>query len=101
MGAMRTMWRILINWFNQLWIINRRGTRFYIRLYPNPGFMVPWFGGQNLKWSKFYGWKFSPGPGNATVESVQSIEPVSPLSVAARLKKQRVGDQHAIPTKLE
>lgn len=26
--------------WDRLWVINRRGTRFYIRFYPNPGFMV-------------------------------------------------------------
>jgi len=41
--------------WDRLWAINRRGTRFYIRFYPNPGFMVriwKW----EIKWSRHYGW---------------------------------------------
>ena len=40
---------------NQLWAIGRRSTRGYLRLYPNPGFMLRAFG-REWKWSKFYGW---------------------------------------------
>jgi hypothetical protein len=45
------------NWFDQLWVIGRRSALAYLRFYPNPGFMIPWFGARRLIWSKFYGWR--------------------------------------------
>lgn len=41
---------------NKLWVIGRNSKTFYLRFYPNPGFMLPWTKGRILKWSKFYGW---------------------------------------------
>jgi len=42
-------------WADALWVIGRRSETAYIRFYPNPGFMLPWFGGQRLLWSRFDG----------------------------------------------
>lgn len=41
---------------DRLWAIGRKSKVAYLRFYPNPGFMLPWFGGKKLKWSKHYGW---------------------------------------------
>ncbi len=53
-------------YFDQLWCLGRRNNTAYLRFYPNPGFMIPWFGGKRLRWSKFYGWAITkpPTPGN-------------------------------------
>lgn len=52
-------------WANQLWVIGRRSNYAYLRLYPNPGFMLPWFG-KRIRWSKFYGFTLTnpPSQGN-------------------------------------
>ena len=45
-----------MSYWNQLWVIGRKSEKMYVRFYPNPGFMIPWFKGKTLKYSKFYGW---------------------------------------------
>ena len=54
------------NWADQLWVIGRHSTVAYVRFYPNPGVMLPWFTGRRLRWSWFYGWALTkaPVPGN-------------------------------------
>jgi len=48
--------------WNKIWCIGRRSDTAYIRFYPNPGFMIPWFGNKRLRYSKFYGWKITKAP---------------------------------------
>ena len=45
-----------LNRFNRVIALGRRSTRAYLRFYPNPGFMLPWFGGRQLLWSRSDGW---------------------------------------------
>lgn len=49
---------------NKLWALGRRSTLYYIRFYPNPGFMIPWFNGKRFRWSKFYGASITKAPTN-------------------------------------
>jgi len=44
--------------WNKVWCL---GSTNYIRLYPNPGFSIPFFFNKRIKWSKFYGWKVERG----------------------------------------
>jgi hypothetical protein len=44
--------------FNRVWAVGRRSDKAYIRFYPNPGFMFPWFGGRRIVWSQFDGWLY-------------------------------------------
>ena len=47
------MIRRAFNWFNRLWIIGRRSEKFYVRFYPNPGFLAT-LGRKRYRWSVFY-----------------------------------------------
>ena len=62
------MWNRLALRLDRMWVIGRRSTVAYLRLYPNFGFMLPWFGGKRLRYSKFYGWAVTKPPtaGNPT-----------------------------------
>lgn len=42
--------------WNKLWIIGNNSKWYYIRFYPNPGFMIRFFG-RRYKWSKHWGFK--------------------------------------------
>lgn len=42
--------------WNRLYALGRHSTRWYVRFYPNVGFMIPWTRGRRLRWSKYYGW---------------------------------------------
>ena len=52
--------------FDRIWVLGRRSTVAYLRLYPNPGWMIPVGVDRRLRWSKFYGfqWTRAPKPGN-------------------------------------
>jgi hypothetical protein len=59
-----TVMRLLI-WLrllDRLICLGRRSNVYYIRFYPNPGFMAPWFHGKRIRWSKFYGWSVTKAP---------------------------------------
>ena len=32
--------------WNKVWALGRKSKIWYLRIYPNPGFMIPWFGGK-------------------------------------------------------
>lgn len=49
MGALRRR-------LDRVWALGRRSERMYLRFYPNPGFMVPWFKGRQLLWNRHDGW---------------------------------------------
>lgn len=55
------MWVKFKIWINRLWVIGRYSKIAYFRLYPNPGFMIP-FGKKRIRYSKFYGWKVTKAP---------------------------------------
>lgn len=54
-----------MNW-NRVWVLGRRSEFAYVRVWPNPGFMVPIWPGKRLRWSRFYGGRVTkpPAPGN-------------------------------------
>jgi hypothetical protein len=47
---------------DRLWVLGRRSTVAYVRLYPNFGFMLPIGRNRRLRWSRFYGWAITQAP---------------------------------------
>jgi hypothetical protein len=57
---MRAVWVAFRIWMNAAWILGRRSETAYVRVYPNPGLMFPWFGGRRVVYSRSRGWFVRP-----------------------------------------